>query len=1027
METKKYLRKKYLGLIITALFLPAAALFAQFSELDNYVTRTWTSIDGLPGNSLSDVIQSEDGYMYFGSYESLVRFDGYEFENINKYSNKKYSFISARSIFLDSNGNLWVGSNDEGIQKIIPAKEDSPASTEYYTIAEGLPNNSIRAFAEDRYHNIWIGTSSGIVYITPEGQFEEPKIIGDENQNLVLVSQLYKDSSDKIWMVTSNNKGLYTLSGDTFQQTTILDSFGDYIVSGMGQDINGDLWIGLSERGLVKFSNGKVTKINSGTILDTTPTYEIYCDKTGTIWFGTQKGIVIYKDGSFITYEGAKSIMTSTINKFFEDREGNIWVTTDSEGIGKISPGKFRMTILDTGVNAICEDNAGNVWVGTDEGLLCYNDDQVSISNELTEFCKNTRIRHIAVADNGDLLVNCYTKPAQVRWTKNGILSWSTDNGIIGNKTRVSLSAKNGDLYIGTTTGLSLVKSDGSIRNFLPTDGFDNEYIMCLYEDKLGQIWIGTDGGGIYILNNYQIVKKISTQEGLAGNVIFKITQDKYENFWICTGTGITMLKTEIENNFRNTVIHNITSSEGLLSDSIFQMIPDQNNIVWMISNRGIASVPFENFYDLAEGKIQTLNCKVYTQNDGLKSSGANSTALSMIDKHGRIWFTMTDGFALYDPLKVQNKNILPLVQIQSVKIDDVEYTDFYKTIIVPPGTKHIDIKYTGLSFIASEQNRFTHKLQGFDTDYSALSANRTVSYTNLKPGAYSFYVNIVNADENTSAQPAVVHFIQKPFIYQRYSFWAAIVILFLGLTALTFFVIIRTNKKRQLMLETKIQMATVELQMAKDDSDRLLKNILPISIAERMKGLAGEKTIADRYESVTVLFSDIVGFTKTTSSESADSIVSSLNALISLFDARAARMGIEKIKTIGDAYMAACGIPTPNEKHAELMLKFALGMYKDLADYNKTAKIKFNIRIGLNSGPVIAGVIGKNKFIYDIWGDTVNVASRMETVCTPGHIRFTQSVKDLVETPTRKLKCRMEECDVKGKGIMKTFEYPEA
>ena len=1013
-------------LVLTLFFLPAAKLYAQFSELDNYVTRTWTSTDGLPGNSLSDVIQSEDGYMYFGSYESLVRFDGYEFENINKYSNKEYSFISARSIFLDSQGNIWVGSNDEGIQKIIPARDGVPASTEYYTTIHGLPNNSIRAFAEDRYHNIWIGTSSGIVYLTPEGVFKAPTIIGDESPTLVLVSQLYKDTADKIWMVTSNSRGLYTLNGDTFQQTTILDDYDDFIVSGMGQDINGDFWIGLSEKGLVKFSNGKVTKVESGTILDNTPTYEVYCDKTGTIWFGTQKGIVIYKDGAFITYEGAKSIMTSTINKLFEDREGNIWVTTDSEGIGKISPGKFRMTILDTGVNAICEDNNGNVWVGTDEGLLCYNDDQVLITNELTEFCKNTRVRHVAIAQNGDILVNCYTKPAQVRWTKNGILSWTTDDGIIGNKTRVSLNAKNGDLYIGTTTGLSLVRPDGSIKNFLASDGFDNEYIMCLYEDKLGQIWVGTDGGGIYVLNNYLIVKKISTREGLAGNVVFKISQDNKENFWICTGTGISMLTTDIENSFRDTRFHNFTSAEGLQSDSIFQMMPDQNNIVWMISNRGISSAPFENFYDLIEGKRQSLNCKFYTQNDGLKSSGANSTALSMIDKHGRIWFTMTDGFALYDPLKIQNKNILPLVQIQSVKVDDVEYRDFYKTIIVPPGTKHIDIKYTGLSFIASEQNKFTRMLEGFDTNFSELTSNRTVSYTNLKPGSYSFYVNIVNADENTSAQPAVVRFIQKPFIYQRYTFWIAIVVLFLGLTALTFFIVIRTNMKRQLMLETQIQMATVELQIAKDDSDRLLKSILPASIAERMKGLAGEKTIADRFENVTVLFSDIVGFTKTTSSESADSIVSSLNALISRFDKRAARMGVEKIKTIGDAYMAACGVPTPNENHAEIMLKFAIGMYKDLAEYNKTAKIKFNLRIGLNSGPVIAGVIGENKFIYDIWGDTVNVASRMESACTPGHIRITQAVKDLIETPQRHLKCRMEECDVKGKGLMRTFEMPE-
>ncbi|MCR4900974.1 MAG: hypothetical protein K5907_09180 [Treponema sp.] len=1010
-------RRFYIVTLILSFFFLTVNAYAQFSELDNYVTRTWTSTDGLPGNSVSDILQSDDGYMYFGSYEALVRFDGYEFESINKYSNKEYSFISARSIFQDSQKNIWVGSNDEGVQKI------GKNSTQLYNTENGLPNNSVRAFAEDKNHNIWIGTASGVVYITPEGKFVSPTVTGFENTDFVLVSQFYRDTADRIWMSTSSNKGLYCLSDNNLERFTQLDSLGDYTISCITQDPNGTFWIGLSEKGLVTFSNGVITKVKSGTFLDNTPVYDIYFDKYGTIWFGTQKGIVICNNGKYTTYEGTKSIMNSTINQLFEDREGNLWVTTDSEGIGKINPGKFRMTNLNTGVNAICEDKEGNVWVGTDEGLLFYKNSTELEENEATKFCKNTRIRHIALANNGDLLVNCYTAPSQVRITKNGILSWTTDDGLAGNKTRVSLEAKNGDLYCGTTTGLSVIKPDGSIKNFTAQDGFSNEYIMCLFEDDSNQIWVGTDGGGIYILKNYLLIKKFSVNEGLAGNVIFKITNDKDGAFWICTGTGISLLRTDITNNFGDTDIFNFTSENGLPSDSIFQMIPDTNGTVWMVSNRGIFSASYKDFYDMEKEERNYLNCKFYSQNDGLKSTGANSTALSMIDSHGRIWFTMTDGFALYDPLKIRNKNVLPLVQIQTVKVDETEYTDFSKTIIIPPGTKHVDIKYTGLSFIASEQNRFSHMMQGFDTGYSSYTTNRTVSYTNLKPGNYTFFVNITNADEFTSEFPASVSFIQKPFIYQRLGFWIAIVVLFLGITALTFYTVIRTNKKRQLMLETQIQMATVELQMAKDDSDRLLRSILPASIAERMKGLGGEKTIADTYQNVTVLFSDIVGFTKTTSNESAENIVSSLNALTSRFDKRAAHMGVEKIKTIGDAYMAACGVPTPNEKHAETMLKFALGMYKDLAEYNKTAKIKFNIRIGLNSGPLIAGVIGENKFIYDIWGDTVNVASRMESACTPGHIRITQSVKDLVESPGRHLKCQMIECDVKGKGLMKTYE----
>ena len=1008
------MKKHFLSIIFFSLVLGA---YAQFSELDNYVTRTWTSSDGLPSNTISDVIQSPDGFMYFGSYEALVRFDGYEFETINKYSNKNYSFISARSIFQDSQGNIWVGSNDEGVQKI------GKDTTSSYSTDNGLPNNSIRAFAEDKSHNIWIGTASGIVYITPGNMIVTPKINGEHEQDFVLVSQLYKDTADKIWMVTSANRGLYYYSDGAFQRFTQLDDLGDFTVSCIQQDPTGDFWIGLSEKGIIKFSNGKITHIESGTFLDTTPVYDIYFDKYGTIWFGTQKGIVICNNGSYTTYGGSKSIMNSTINCLFEDREGNLWVSTDSEGIGKISPGKFSMTLLNTGVNAICEDKNGNVWVGTDEGLQCYKDGETRVENEATKFCSNTRIRHIALAQNGDLLVNCYTAPAQVRVTSKGIVNWTIDDGIAGNKTRVSLEAKNGDLYIGTTTGLSVISKDGTIKNFTSADGFVNEYIMCLHEDSAGNIWVGTDGDGVYIIKNNKLVQKFSASTGLAGNVVFKITNDKDGAFWICTGTGISLLRTDITNNFSDTTIFNFTSENGLQSDSIFQMIPDISGTVWMVSNRGITSAPYSSFYEIEKGERTNLNIKTYTQNDGLKSSGANSTALSMLDSHGRVWFTMTDGFALYDPLKVRNKNVMPLVQILNVKVDETEYTRFDEPIVIPAGTKHIDIKYTGLSFIASEQNRFSHMMQGFDTKFSEYTSNRTVSYTNLKPGNYTFFVNIINADEYTSVEPAVIHFIQKPFIYQRYGFWIAVISVFMGIVVLIFLLVIHVNKKRQLMLETQIQMATVELQMAKDDSDRLLKSILPASIAERLKGLAGERTIADRFENVTVLFSDIVGFTNTTSNESAENIVSSLNALTSRFDKRAAHMGVEKIKTIGDAYMAACGVPTPNENHAEIMLKFAIGMYKDLAEYNKTAKIKFQIRIGLNSGPCIAGVIGENKFIYDIWGDTVNVASRMESACTPGHIRFTQSVKDLVETPTRHLKCRMEECDVKGKGLMKTFE----
>ena len=1000
-------------------FLWAAGLFSQISSINNYVTRSWSSADGLPGNSVLDILQSKDGYLYFGTYECLVKFDGFEFQNLNKYSNPELNFISARSIFEDSKGFMWVGSNDEGIQKF------SRNSAEHISTENGLPNNSVRSFIEDRFGNVWVGTASGVVYITPEGSIVKPQAAKNIDISHVIVSQLYCDTAGRVWMLTTEENGIYLYSGNSFQRFENLNYLGNFIPSSISQDRKGNFWFGLGAFGVAKVSNGTVDKIKSGTIIDYEPSKCIFSDSMGSLWFGTERGLVLYSDGVYTTYDDNTIIQSASINKILEDREHNIWVATDNGGIGKISLGKFRMNKLSSSVNAICEDKNNRVWLGTDEGLLCYEND-VEIHSELTDFCKNVRIRHIALAKNGDILVNCYSKPAQVRWTKNGIRSWSTDENLAGNKTRVSIETDGGEIYCGTTTGLSVIQKNGSVKNFSDKDGFDNNYIMCIYQDKDGFVWVGTDGGGIYLMKDGAVVRKITTDSGLAGNVVFKISQDIDSRYWICTGTGISCFKgkvQELAEKKDSLEFSNLTSANGLGSDSIFQLLVDENDYAWMISNRGISSVDFNDLIKVVDGKLHHVDCKFYNQNDGLKSSGTNSTALSMKDKYGRIWFTMADGFAVYDPVRINVSSILPIIQIVEISVDDKIFKDFEKPIEIPAGAKHIDIKFTGLSFTASDRNRFSYMLEGYDSGFSDLTAARTVSFTNLKPGKYTFKVNVINGDGVKSETPASVALVQNAFFYQKAWFWLCVAAFVFGVIVFSFLLLSYNNKKRRLVLETEIQKATVELEMAKDDSDRLLKNILPVSIAERMKGLAGEKTIADAFDDVTILFSDIVGFTKKTSNESAEDIVKSLNDLFSRFDERAEKMGVEKIKTIGDSYMAACGVPSKNENHALVMFNFAVGMYEDLQEYNKTAKIKFDMRIGLNSGRVVAGVIGLNKFIYDIWGDTVNVASRMESCCTPGHIRFTDSVRKNLEKHHISFDYKKEECDVKGKGLMMTYE----
>ena len=172
--------------------------------------------------------------------------------------------------------------------------------------------------------------------------------------------------------------------------------------------------------------------------------------------------------------------------------------------------------------------------------------------------------------------------------------------------------------------------------------------------------------------------------------------------------------------------------------------------------------------------------------------------------------------------------------------------------------------------------------------------------------------------------------------------------------------------------------------------SERLILNILPKPIAERLK--KNEKNISSSYEDVTILFSDIVGFTQMSSLLTPSDLVALLNDLFTRFDKRAESLGLEKIKTIGDAYMAAGGVPVPRADHADIVADMALGMLEDLAEFNRDNQISLQMRIGLNSGPVVAGIIGFTKFSYDLWGSTVNVASRMESSSVIGKIQISPS-----------------------------------
>jgi adenylate cyclase len=200
--------------------------------------------------------------------------------------------------------------------------------------------------------------------------------------------------------------------------------------------------------------------------------------------------------------------------------------------------------------------------------------------------------------------------------------------------------------------------------------------------------------------------------------------------------------------------------------------------------------------------------------------------------------------------------------------------------------------------------------------------------------------------------------------------------------------------------------------------TEQLLLNVLPALIADRLKGSPG--LIADRFDQATVIFADLVNFTGQSAASSPAEVVAVLDRVFTVFDELADRHGLEKIKTIGDAYMAAAGVRTPRRDHAEAVARMALDMIRKVEELKGQIAWNLAIRIGIASGPVVAGVIGRHKFIYDLWGDTVNAASRMESPGAPAQIQVTEESARLLEGGFRLEERGMVE--VKGKGPMRTF-----
>lgn len=748
-------------IVLAILFLSPRAAYAldPGRALTQYMQTVWQTAQGLPQNTILSVVQGRDGYLWLGTQEGLVRFDGVQFRVYNRRNTPAIRNNMVQALCEDAEGNVWFGT-DEGLVKL----KDGEFTR--YTLADGLSSDMVTALAADRSGNVWVGTRGGGLNRFRDGKFTA-FTTGNGLSNDKVFS-IFEDRHGALWIGTGG--GLNRMENFAFTDYPAKSDFSQDVVLSIAEDREGALWIGTRKSGLKRLKEGTLAAYTTADGLPNNFVLKVYKDRDENIWVGTYGGgLSRMQNGKFATLPVREELPASVIISITEDREGNLWVGTESAGLIRLSNGKFTTYTTAEGLSdnqawAVYEDRQGALWVGTDNGLSHLAD------NRFTTFTtKDGLAQNIAWAigedNSGDLWVG--TRGGGVSRMRGGrFTNYTTKDGLPDDLVRAFHADADGALWIGTANGLGKFKDD-RFSVYRTEQGLSNNNIFALGGDREGGVWIGTQGGGLNLYRN-GVFTAYTTQQGLASNIVYAVYEDQAGVLWVGTDAGLSRVERVAGDGGREVKITSYTTRDGLFDDIALSIMEDANGNLWMSCLKGVYRISRRELDDFAAGKSASVVSKAFGIADGMKSSECNggSQPAGWKSRDGRLWFTTTKGIAVIDPASIRQNSPPPPVFLQDVTADGT-VLDGKRQISLAAGTGNLQLDYTAPSLSAPEKVRFRYKLEGIDKGWIDAGSRRTAYYTNLPPGNHSFRVIAANDDGVWNEQGASLSFYLRPRFHQ--------------------------------------------------------------------------------------------------------------------------------------------------------------------------------------------------------------------------------------------------------------------
>ncbi|MBD8525309.1 ligand-binding sensor domain-containing diguanylate cyclase [Pseudomarimonas arenosa] len=730
------------------------AATADQRPLSHYLREVWTTREGLPHNLVNGIAQTEEGYLWFATWEGAVSYNGRDFRLFGRDELPEMPDEGYRAVIAARDGGVWLGSSRGGIARV------QRGQWEFLSTKQGLSHNEVMALLEASDGSLWIGYQfGGVDRRHPDGRVEHFAVA--QGLPSPLVNALHEDADGRIWIATGT--GLAVFDHNEISQVGAERGLPAGAVFAVhSQDDR--LLVG-GEFGLVVSNGGSFASFNPS--LDGIAIQRILRDRHGTVWAGaTHRGLYRLRADGGVDYFGeALGLPNQRVASLFEDREHSLWVGT-SGGLMRLREGPFvnvrqAQGLADDYVRSVLPASNGELWIGSSTGLVRMRGNQAEQVGPLMS------VLTLAELDGGELLIGTYLQGV-MRWA-NGMVQPFLDSagGLPSNQVRTLLSDAQDRIWIGTTRGLLLL--DGAEQTvFDARHGLPREYVLTLHQDRDGRIWAGTDKGLAWFNEDTRRFEHVALIDGAES--VFGIAEDADGAFWLASDRGVIYR--------RGDGLARIGYAHGLPVEKLFQIVLDQQGHIWISSNRGVIRLERASAKALVDGRVERLDAQHFTELDGMASAQCNggSSPSAALLHDGRLAFSTALGLSLVDPAALDAfQPVPPPVAIERVMVDDRRVrTGERASIVVPPGSRRIEFSFAGLSFLRPETITYRYRLDGFDRNWVESSNRMSAEFTSLPPGRYQFRVSAALRRGLPYGSEASVQVQVLPFWWQRPITWFA-------------------------------------------------------------------------------------------------------------------------------------------------------------------------------------------------------------------------------------------------------------